>query len=94
MPRLTIFERIRIVNLCNELPYNTKNKYDIISQNAANKYGIFISARAISELIKKWVQTKSVADILRNNKLKSLITAAGILAINKVLLNNPFFYLN
>ena len=52
MPRLTIFERIRIVNRFNELPYNTKNKYAIISQNAENKYGIFISARAISDLIK------------------------------------------
>ena len=77
MPRLTIFERIRIVNRFNELPYNTKNKYAIISQNAANKYGIFISARGIIYLIKKWVQTKSVADITRNNVLlnNSFLTA-------------------
>ena len=42
MPHLTTFERIRIVNLYNELPYNTKNKYAITSQYAANKYVIFI----------------------------------------------------
>ena len=53
MPRLTIFERIWIVNLFNELPYNTKNKYSITSQNTKNKYGIFIQTRGISNLIEK-----------------------------------------
>ena len=38
MPRLTIFERIRIVNILNELPHSTKNVYIITSQNVANKY--------------------------------------------------------
>ena len=85
MLKLTTFERIRIVNLFNKLPCNTKNKYSITTQNAANKYGIYIPARGISKLIEKWMQTKSEADIPRNNKCKSLITGAGILSGRKTL---------
>ena len=53
---------------------------------SVNKYGIFISDDEIRDLIDKWRQTKSVADIPRNNNCKSLINGAGILAINRALL--------
>ena len=85
-----MFERIRIVNIFNELLHKTKKKYIITSQNAVNKYGIFISDDGIRDLMDKWRQTKYVADIPRNNKCKSLIIDAGILAITKALLKNPF----
>ena len=58
MPRLTIFERIRIVNLFNELPHSTKKKYIITSQNAVNKYGIFISDDGIRDLMEKMETNK------------------------------------
>ena len=38
----------------------------------------------------KVLKTKSVADIPRKNKCKSLIKCADIFPINKVLLKNPF----
>ena len=89
MPRLTIIERIRVIKLFNELPYGFRNKYIGTSQNAANKYGIFISHRGVRDLITKWVQTISIADLPRKNKPKCLISSLGILAINKTLLEKP-----
>ena len=53
MPRLAIIERIRVIKLFNELPYGFRNKYIVTSQNAANKYGIFISHRGVRDLITK-----------------------------------------
>ena len=90
MPRLTIIERIRVVKLFNDLPYGSKSKFARTSLNAKNNYGIFISERGVRQIINKWDQTKSVADLPRNNKFKCLISVAGILAINKALLKNPF----
>ena len=61
-----------------------------MSQQAKYSYGIQISESGIRRLVEKWHNTKTIADLPRNNRHKCLISNSGILAINKALLENPF----
>jgi hypothetical protein len=47
MGRLTLFERIRIVKLYNDLEVGHKNKYTVISNLALSNYGIELSAKRV-----------------------------------------------
>ena len=82
MPHLTLFERIRIVKLFNDLPYGIRAKYDRISKQDKDRYRIQISESGVRRLINKWHNTETLADRPRENKSKCLISKGGILAIN------------
>jgi len=53
-------------------------------------YSIEIGKWGIRNLISKWKRFDSVQDRPRENRRKLLITDEGMLAINKLLLKNPF----
>ena len=53
MPHLTLFERIRIVKLFNDLPYGNRKKYEHISKQAKDRFSISISESGIRRLINK-----------------------------------------
>jgi len=40
-------------------------------------------------LVEKWLNNRKLADKLRSNKDKLLISNSGMLALNKALLENP-----
>ena len=82
MPHLTLFERIKIVKLFNDLPYGIRAKYERISKQAKDRYSIQISESGVRRLINKWHNTETLADRPRENKSKCLISKGGILAIN------------
>ena len=90
MPHLTLFERIRIVKLFNDLLYGIREKYERISKQAKDRYSIQISESGIRRLINKQHNTETLADRPGENKSKCLISKAGILAINNALLKNSF----
>ena len=77
MPHLTLFERIRIVKLFNDLPYGIRAKYDRISKQAKDRYSIQISESGVRRLINKWHNTETLAERPRENKSKCLISKAG-----------------
>ena len=77
MPHLTLFERIRIVKLFNDLPYGFRAKYDRISKQAKDRYCIQISESGVRRLINKWHNTETLAERPRENKSKCLISKAG-----------------
>lgn len=89
MGRLTIFERGRVIKLFNDLEVGCKYKFKVIAFLAKNKYGIDISDRRVRDIVDKWTRTKRLADVIRTNKSKLLISNAGMLAINSALLKNP-----
>jgi hypothetical protein len=89
MGRLSLFERIRIIKLYNDLEIGCKNKFKLISFLAHNKYGIEISDRGVINIVNKWKRSKKLADQIRHNRSKLMISNAGMLAINKALLTNP-----
>ena len=94
MGRLTLFERIRVVKLFNELEMGCKNKFRLISFLAQSKYGIEISEKGAREIIKTWHQNQRFADKVRTNQSQLLNSNAGMLAINDALLKNPSLNLN
>ncbi len=58
MPRLRIAERIRLINLFFSDEYkNIKNKYKVVAEEAI-KENIFISARRLFDIIKRWENTR------------------------------------
>jgi hypothetical protein len=89
MGHLTLFERIRVIKLYNNLEVGCKNKYKVISALAKSNYGIEISDKGAYGIVKKWHSTQRLADRLRANKAKRLISNAGMLALNKALLERP-----
>ena len=89
MGRLTLFERIRVINLFNQLEIGCKNKYKHVSNLANSKLGIEISGLGVRRLVEKWLNNRKLADKLRSNKDKLLISNSGMLALNKALLENP-----
>jgi len=89
MGHLTPFERIRVVKLYNYLEVGCKYKYKVISALAKSNYGIEISDKGAYGIVKKWQSTQRLADRLRANKAKRLISNAGMLALNKALLERP-----
>jgi hypothetical protein len=64
-------------------------KYKLILFLAHSKYGIEISDRGIINIVNKWKSSKKLADQIRHNRSKLMISNAGMLAINKALLTNP-----
>ena len=66
------------------------NVCDIIKTVAKERFNIEISKWGVRDIIKKWKTFGSVQDRPRANKHKILITDEGQLAINKLLLTNPF----
>ncbi len=66
------------------------NVCDIIKKVAKERYNIEISRWGVRDIIKKWKNFGSVQDRPRHNKHKLLITDEGLLAINRLLLSNPF----
>jgi hypothetical protein len=89
MGRLALIERIRVIKIYNRLQVVCNYKYQVISRIAKNNYGIEISARGVRSLLDNWLKTKRLADHLLDDRAKILISNAGILAINNVLLKKP-----
>ena len=89
MGRLSVFERIRVIHLFNELEIGCKNKYKHVSNLVQSKYGIEISGKGVKRWVDKWLKDKKLAEQLRSNKAKLLISNCGMLALNKALLENP-----
>ena len=56
---------------------------------AKSKFGIEISDKGAYGIVKKWQSTQRLADRLRANKAKRLISNAGMLALNKAHLERP-----
>ena len=50
MPHLTTFERIRVIDLFNNLPVETKCKFEV----AFEKYKIKIFDKSVRNIVKKW----------------------------------------
>ena len=90
MPHLSLFDRVKIVYLFNKINNGVRDKYSFISNQAKTIYQISISESGVRRLIKKWKNTNQVADRLKTNVSKCLISKAGLLAINEALLKNPF----
>ena len=89
MGHLTLFERIRVIHLFNQLEIGCKNKYKHVSNLAKSKYGIEISGMGVRSLVGKWLNNKKLANKPRSNKDKFLISNGGMLALNQALLDNP-----
>jgi hypothetical protein len=89
MGHLTLFERIRVIHLFNQLEIGCKNKYKHVSYLSKSKYGIEISGMGVRSLVEKWLNNKKYADKPRSNKDKLLISNGGMLALNQALLDNP-----
>jgi len=91
MGRLTLFERIRIIKLYNDLEVGCKYKFKLLSHLASSKYGIEISDRGIINIVNKWKRSQKLADQIRHNRAKLLISNAGMLAINRSILEKSRF---
>jgi hypothetical protein len=89
MGHLTIFERIRVIKLYNNLEVGCKYKYKVISDLAKSNYGIEISDKGAYGLVKKRNSSQRLADRPCANKAKRLISNEGMLALNKALLEIP-----
>ncbi len=89
MGRLSLFERIRIIKLYNDLELGCKYKFKLLSFLAQSKYAIEISDRGVRNIVNKWRRSETLADQIRHNRSKLMISDAGLLALNKALLENP-----
>jgi hypothetical protein len=92
MPHLSLTERNRVINIylrLNNRRYG--NKAHVVQEIAREIYSISISIPGIRNLINKWLHTGTVQDKPKHNKHKCLITDEGMLAINSLLLKNPFY---
>ena len=58
MGHLTLFERIRVIKLYNNLEVGCKYKYKVISALAKSNYGIEISDKGAYGIVKKWQSTQ------------------------------------
>ena len=77
MPHLSLFDRVKIVYLFNKISNGVRDKYSFISNQAKTIYQISISESGVKRLIKKWKNTNQVADRLKTNVSKCLISKAG-----------------
>ena len=93
MGHTSLFERMRIISLFNQIELGCKNKYKVVSEVAKNNLRILISSKSVKRLVDKWIKTNKLADRRRANKDKRLISNAGMLAINQALLLNPCYTL-
>ena len=73
MPHLAVFERIRLVDLYNNLQTHTENKFKVLSMMAEAKYGIRISAKRARDVIDKWFCRFNLGDRHKANKQKLFI---------------------
>ena len=74
----SLFERMRIISLFNQLEIGCKNKYNVVSELAKNNLGLFISSKSVKRLVDKWFKTNKLADRRRANKDKRLISNASM----------------
>ena len=93
MGHISLFERMRIISLFNQLEIGCRNKYKVVSDLANNNFGIIISAKTVKRWIDRWTKTNKLADRPRDNRAKLLISNKGMLALNKALLSNPCYTL-
>ena len=83
MGHTSLFKRIRIISLYNQLEFGCKNKYIVVSDLAKQNFGIFISAKSVKRWVDRWIKTNKLADRPRTNKAKLVISKAGMLALHK-----------
>jgi hypothetical protein len=88
MGHISLFERMRIISLFNQLEIGCRNKYKVVSDLVKNNFGIIISAKTVKRWIDRWTKTNK-ADRPRDNRAKLLSSNKGMLALNKALLSNP-----
>ena len=87
----SIQARTKIIAICSKLKnIRYGDKIAIVQRLAAELYSIEIGTRGIRRLILKWRRYGSIQDRPRDNRGKLLISDEGMLAINKLLLQNPF----
>ena len=60
MGRLKLFERIRVINLFNQLEIGCKNKYKHVSNLVNSKLGIEISGLGVRRLVEKWLYNRKL----------------------------------
>jgi hypothetical protein len=53
MDHISLFERMRIISLFNQLEIGCRNKYKVVSDWAKNNFGISISAKTV----KRWIDS-------------------------------------
>ncbi len=81
MGHISLFERMRIISLFNQLEIGCRNKYKVVSDLANNNFGIIISAKTVKRWIDRWAKTNKLADRPRDNRAKQLISNKGMLAL-------------
>ncbi len=87
--RLNNIQRHRILALFYSPEFNLiKNRYKLVC-NAAKNENISLTHQGLRNLVKKYEQTGHVRDHIRKNS-KTLISNRGLLAINRLLINNSF----
>ena len=84
MGHISLFERMRIISLFNQLEIGCRNKYKVVSDLAKNNFGIIISAKTVKRWIDRWMKTNNSVDRPRDNRAKLLISNKGMLALNKI----------
>ena len=77
MPHLSLFDRIKVINLFTKLKNGVKDKYFVVSREAFNTYRIKISEGVVRILVKKWQTTNKLADRPKN-QLKVYQKMAGL----------------
>ena len=74
MGHISLFERMRIISLFNQLEIGCRNKYKVVSDLANNNnFGIIISAKTVKRWIDRWTKTNKLADRPRDNRAKLII---------------------
>jgi hypothetical protein len=69
MPRLSMHQRERIVNLYSQLNLgNVKGRWNRLREAAENE-GIIIRVNGIRKLMNKWFDTKTLRDLPKSNVL-------------------------
>ncbi len=83
-----MFDRVRIIHWLYKLSHGTRDKLAFVSSQAkaVNQISISISKTGVKRLIKKWLDTNQVADRMKKNVFKCLISKDELPAINKALL--------
>ena len=89
MPHLSLFDRIKVINLFTKLKNGVKDKYFVVSREAFNTYSIKISESGVRRLVNKLPDNK-LADRPKTNSSKCVISKKGLLALIKALLKNRF----
>ena len=61
MVHTSLFERMKIISLFNQLELGCRNKYKVVSELAKNNFGIIISARTVKRYVDRWNKAKKLA---------------------------------